>query len=123
MAEHAGHARNRQRHLAAEEVGGCLTAAAIWNVIELHAGHRTEQRGEQVLAAAVAGRRIVDLPGTRLGVGDQLLQGLHRQRRIDDDDAVRVRSAISEQVFDRIEAQVRIQGRTDRIGLEASSSA
>ena len=120
MAEHAGHARNRQRNLAADKIGGRLAAAAIRNVIELHAGHRAKQRGEQVLAAAVAGRRIVDLAGPRLGVGDQLLQGLHRQRRIDDDDA---RFATDQrdrrEVVDRIESQVRIQGRTDRIGLRS----
>ena len=118
VAEHAGHAGNRQRYLAAEQIAGCLTAAAIGHVIELDAGHRAKHRGKQMLAAAVARRGVIDLPRPDLGVGDQFLQRLYRQRGIDDDDA---RFAPDQrdrrEVLDRIEREARIQRCTDRIGL------
>src|SRR4029450_6169747 len=46
--------------------------AAVRDVVHLEPGHRGEHRREQVLAAAVARRRVVDLARMLLHIGDEL---------------------------------------------------
>ena len=118
VADHAGGAGNRHHHLAAEEIGRRLAAALVRDVIHLDAGHRREQRGEQMLTAAVARRRVVDLAGPLLHVGDEFLERLHRQRRIDDQHAgLAADERDRREVLDRIVGELRVERRADRVGL------
>jgi hypothetical protein len=52
----------------------------------LGAGHHLEQFGSQVLSGAIAGRGIVDLAGLRFQQSDELLDRLHRQVVVHDDE-------------------------------------
>src|SRR5689334_6371087 len=79
---------------------------AIGYVVHLHAGLRREQRREQMLAAAVARRSIVDLAGAFFHVRDELRQRRDRQRRIDDDDTgLAADQRDRREVVDRLERQ------------------
>ena len=109
---------NRHGNLSAQQVGGRLSAALVRHVRELHAGHRRQQRHEEVLAAAVARRRVVDLAGPRLHVRDELLERLRRKGRIDDEDAgLAADQRDRREVLDRVERELRVERRADRVGL------
>ena len=73
VSDHAGSPGDRHHDLAAEEIGRRLTAPPCRDVVHLHPGHRREQRGEQMLSAAVARRCVVDLAGALLHIGDEFL--------------------------------------------------
>ncbi|MNC84818.1 hypothetical protein D3C83_03860 [compost metagenome] len=49
---------------------------------DVELGHRLEQLAAQLVRAAVARRRVVQLPGPRLRERDEILDVLHRQRRM-----------------------------------------
>ena len=69
MAEH-------DLHLPADQVGKRRRRAAIGHVHHVDAGHHLEQLAGDMDAAAVAGRRHVDLARIGLGIGDELGNGL-----------------------------------------------
>ena len=118
MAEHASHAWYRHLHLSSEQIGRCLAAAAIRNVIQFHSGHRREERREKVLAATVTRRRVVDLAWARLHIGNEILQGVYRKRGDDDQHpGLAADQRNRREVFDRIERELRIQGGADGVGL------
>ena len=71
-----------QLHLSADRVGDRRRAAAIRHVQHLDAGHALEQRGAQMIGRAGPGRRIGDLAGIGLGVGDELRDRVRRHRRV-----------------------------------------
>ena len=54
--------------------------AAIGDVLQVDAGHRLEQLAGDVLHRAAAGRGHVDLARIGLGVGDELRNGVDRER-------------------------------------------
>src|SRR5215468_1822837 len=58
-------------------------AVAIRNMNQIDASHHLEQLAEHVWGAAVAGRAHIDLGRTCLGIGDELRNGLGRERGID----------------------------------------
>jgi hypothetical protein len=56
--------------------------APIWHVLHVDAGHHLEQLASDVGRASIAGRCHVDLAGIGVGVGDELGNGLDRNRWI-----------------------------------------
>ena len=84
-AHRAEHRRQRGDHhvdAAGDEVGQGRAGAAERHVGELDAGHGGEQLGRQMRARADAGARIGELAGLALGDGDQVGEGVDRQRRM-----------------------------------------
>ena len=77
MAEHVRHAGKGNADLRREQVLHRRAAALVRHVVELDARERVEERADQVLGAAVARAREVDLAGLRLRQRDQLA---HRAR-------------------------------------------
>ena len=68
--------------MAAEQVVHRRRRAAIGNVHDVDLGLDLEQFGRQVGDRAGAGRREADLAGIGAGVGDELLQRVHADRRV-----------------------------------------
>ena len=54
MADYASGPRNGNEYLSTEEIGSGLPAAAVRDMIHLHPRHRSKERGEQMLSAAIA---------------------------------------------------------------------
>ena len=67
--------------LAGQQIGIDAGRAAIGHMHDVELGHELEQLARHVHRGAVAGRREGELAGIGLGVGDELGNGLHRQRR------------------------------------------
>ena len=103
---------------AADQVGRRLAAAAIRHVGQLDARHREQLGREQVLAAAVARRGVVDLAGLAAGELDQLLHVPGRQRRMHHHDAgLSADQRDRREVVDRLVRQLGVQRRADGVGL------
>jgi hypothetical protein len=114
----AGEPRHDHRHATADDVAHRRCAAAVGHMVHLEAGHRREHRGEEMLAAAVAGRREVHLARMRFHVGDELADGLHRQRRIHREHALLAADQRDRrEILDRIVGELRVHRRADRVGL------
>ena len=69
-------------HVAAEQRVEHLGVALERHVHQIGAGHGLEHLGGEMRRGAGARRRIVDAARLRLGVGDELLEVGHRQRRV-----------------------------------------
>ena len=71
-----------EMHLPAHRVGDRGRAAAIGHVHHLDAGHLLQHRGAEMIGRAGPRRRIDDLAGICLRVGDELRHGVRRHRRM-----------------------------------------
>jgi hypothetical protein len=79
-------------------------------VDHIHPGHHLEQLAGNVMRRPVAGRRHVDLAGISLGVGDELREGLGRDRWINlHDEREGGQSADRSNIADEIEIQFLIE--------------
>ena len=75
-------------HRAADEIDDALLPALIRDVLHLDAGQHIEQLAHQVLRTAAGHRCHIELPRPRLGIGDELMQSIHRRGRIDHQDVI-----------------------------------
>ena len=83
---------------------------------QVDAGHATQEFGRQVRRRAVAGRRVGELIGARLGQRDQFLHRLHRQRRMHNEHAgCRCQQCDRREVAHDVEIEFRIKRRADRV--------
>ena len=73
--------------LPGDQGGPGRPAAPVRHVYHLAVGDRSEQRHRQMHEAAIAGRRVVDLTGTRFGQREELFHRLCRQGRMHDQHA------------------------------------
>jgi hypothetical protein len=90
----------------------------VRDVVHLEAGRGREERREEMLAAAVARRRVVDLARALLHISDELGERLHGQRRIDDQHArLAADQRDGRKVLDGIVGELRVQRGADGIGL------
>ena len=78
IAERRRDAVEGELDAAADQVGHHRRRAAIGDVVGLDAGHRIEQLGDEVIAAAGAVRAERQRAGLGLGERDQVGGGLHR---------------------------------------------
>ncbi len=78
---HARQAVEQHRHAAVGDVRDGERGALVRDVHQVHAGEHLEQLAVQMHDGADAAGGEVELPGARLGVGDQLLHARHRQLR------------------------------------------
>ena len=110
MADRRRHGGEADLDLARDQIGHGRPVAAIRHVLQIEPGHFVEQLSRQMARRADAGRGVTERFG--LGVGDELRNGLHRDRRIDfkhvghADDACYRRG-----VADEVEAEFRIKRR------------
>ena len=112
----AGSAREHDLHLSAEQVGQRGRRAAIGHMHHVDAGHHLEQLAGHMRRAPVAGRRHVDLARVGLGVGDELGNGLGRNRRIHLHDVGHAHDARDRRdVADEIEIELVVERRVDRV--------
>src|SRR5205085_480901 len=74
---------SRRFCVSGEDVEQRRAAAAERDVDDVDAGVELEQLAAGMLEAADAGRGIVELARLRLGEREELLHGLHAERRID----------------------------------------
>src|SRR4029077_20460646 len=79
------HAENADFHLARHHVDNGLAAALVWDVLGREAAQRLDAFEGEVLRPALAGRGERKLARIALGVLDELLQGIRRERRMRDD--------------------------------------
>src|SRR5262252_7454922 len=85
-------------------------------VEHFHAGHHLEQLAVHMLRAPDAARRHIDLTGIGLGISDQPGNGLRWERRVHHQDPWSAAQARDRrEVADKIEAEVVVQGRVERI--------
>ena len=118
VRHHARRARQRQQHRAGQQVGGGLAAAAVGHMRQLHAGHAGEQRHEQVLATAIARRRVVELARPLARVGHQFGHAHHRQRWVSHQHAgLAAQQRDGGEVVYGLEAQLRVERGGDGVGL------
>jgi hypothetical protein len=129
-------------HLPADDIGESERAAAIRHVHHVDAGHRLEQFSGEVTDRTDALRSQVDLSRVRLGIGDELGNGLRWKRRIDHHHIARAkqrgdRSNIAndsvgqvavEAIVDRVryrdeEQRVAVGRRSNRLGRADVSAA
>jgi hypothetical protein len=82
MRERLRQGVERRLHLAADEVGDHRCAAAIRHVDGVDTGGELEQLAREVARRADAERGHADLAGIGPGIGDELADRAHRQRRI-----------------------------------------
>src|SRR5262245_53056795 len=80
-------------HLSAEQVRYRRRSAAIRHVHHVDPRHHLEQLARHMGCGSVAGRCHVDLAGVRLGIGDELGNGLGRDRWMDHHDEWRATDA------------------------------
>jgi hypothetical protein len=92
-------------HLAGEHVLARLRASLVRHVHHVDSGHGEEERHVEVRGRARSCRAVVELARVLLRVVDELLQVLHRHRRVRHDDLVRVRHH-----GDRLEVLERVVG-------------
>ena len=74
--------------LPAHQVGQRRHRAAVRHVQHVHPGHHLEHLAGDVAGTSDSGRRHVELAGIGFGIGDELGDGLHRQRIIDIQDLI-----------------------------------
>ena len=85
---------------------------------QLDAGHRREHGHEQVLPAAIAGRRVVELTGALLGQCHQLGDALDRHGWVHQQHTgLAPEQGDACKVVDRVEAEFGVQAGTDGVGL------
>ena len=84
MWQRRGHAADHYLDVAADEVGDRLTAALVGDVLHVDAGHVVEQFTGQVADAGDTRGGETDFFRIGLGVGDELLEVLRRQRGMGD---------------------------------------
>ena len=127
VREHVVDAGAAHRHPAAEQIRERLRAAFIWHVVQLDPGHRGKQRTQQVLRAAIAGRRVVnrarlgfrqrhqlrDVPGREC---DRHHQHIRRRAKIDHHFKIADRIVV-ELFVQRAADQVRVGGDQQRVTI------
>ena len=97
---------------------------AIWHVDHVDAGHHLEQFAGDMGRRSVAGRRHVDLARIGLGIGDELGNGLGRNRWIDHHDIGHADDACDRRdVADEIEIELVVERRVDRVRRTAQAGA
>ena len=77
--------RDHRLHMAADQIGDRPGCALVRHVDDIHAGLELEELHRQMLRAAAAGRRVVQLARLLLNQGDELAHVLRRHLRIDVD--------------------------------------
>ena len=82
MLQGRGRQREMHLHMTAKQRVEHLGIALERNVHQLGAGHGLEHLGREMRRGAGTGRRVVEAGWLRLGVVDELLDVLHRQRRM-----------------------------------------
>ena len=100
--QHAG-AFEGHLHVAGDHVGDRRSAALVRHMHDVDAGPRLEHFADQMRQYADAAGGKVHLARIGLGIGDQLLHGIRRHRRIDHEDV----GAFADQ-RDRVKACQRI---------------
>jgi hypothetical protein len=102
-------------HLALEQAGHQIGAAAVGHVQEIDAGLRGEDRHREVVDRAGARRPVAQLAGLRPGQGDEFRQGLGRHRRMHDQHRRhRDERGDRRKIAQRVVAQVRVEHDVDR---------
>jgi hypothetical protein len=113
-------ARDRREHhldLAAHEIGNRRRRALIGNMHDVDTGHRLEQLAGEMRRRADPVRAEVDAAGPGPRGGDQILDVVDRQARVDDDDIERARhQGDRRKGAERIVRQLGIERRIDRVG-------
>ena len=85
------------------------------------AGIDLEQLAGEMPGAAVAARAEGELAGIRLGIGDEFLRGVDRQRRVDDEHVRRDRDQRDRrEVLDRVVRHLRVEAGVDRVRRQRS---
>ena len=103
-------------HLSAEQIGQRRSAPRYGTWTMFDAGHHLEQLAGDMGRGPVAGRRHVDLARIGLGVGDELGNGLGRNRWIHHHDIGRADDAGDRRdVADEIEIELVVERRVDRV--------
>ena len=103
-------------HLAGKHIGERRRAAPVGHVLHVDAGQHLEQFARHVDRGSVAGRRHVELAGIGLGVGDQLGNGLDRQRGMHQHDVGEANDARDRlHLLHEIERQLVVERGVDRI--------
>ena len=79
---HGGDRGHHHLDVSAEQVGDPWTRAVVRNLLHLDAGGVCQHLGRDMDHGADAGGRVAELARIGVGVGDQLLERFHRQRRM-----------------------------------------
>ena len=83
VLEHVGKIVEIHLHLAGEQVGDGRGRAPIGNVNDIRLGQRLEHLADEMRLGAETGRGEVHLAGIVARVGDEVVDGLRRHRRMD----------------------------------------
>ena len=103
--------------LSADQVGNRSPAAAVGNMDHVDAGHHLEHLAGYMERGSVAGRRKVKLARIGLGVGDELGNGLGRDRRVYHHDFGLANEACDRcDVADEIEIEFVVERNIDCVG-------
>ena len=109
------HLVEHHRDVSRDHVDDRLRVALVRHVQHLHARLAIEKLGRHVTRAAGARRCVGNLVRPRLGERDQLLDGAHRQRRVDDEHLRhQARERDRREILERIVAGVGNERRHDR---------
>ena len=103
-------------HLAGKHIGKRRRAAAIGHMHHVDAGEHLEEFTGHVDRGPVAGRCHVELAGIGLGIGDQLGDGLDRQRGMHHHDVGEANDARDRlHLLDEIEIELVVERGVDRV--------
>ena len=112
----ARHGVEHHLHLPAEQIGQRGRRAAIGHVQHVDAGHHLEQLAGDMWPWFRCRPRHVDLAGICFGVGDELGNGLGRNRRIHLHDIGHAHDAGDRRnVANEIEIELVVERRVDRV--------
>ena len=115
LRQHADRIAEHHAELAAQEVADGKRGAAIGHVRHLQAGLRIEQLGHPMVGRAHAGRAVVHRARLALGECNELLQRLHGQVGVHDEDVgIGGRHGDRREVLHRVVGQCLVDGGIDR---------
>ena len=114
MRDASGHVDEHHVHLPADQVGNRWWAAFVGHVQHVHIGHQLEKLRRQMGGCALAGGSKRNLPRCFFRQGDQLIDRVDRQARVNNQNVRnRAHQGDGRQVFDGVIAQLAVQGRVD----------
>ena len=107
VRRHRRGAAERKLHLACQHADDGRTGTLVRDVRDPGGGHQLEQLGGEMRRGADPAGRIVERARLRFRQLDQLADGMHGQRRMDDQDVRRIRhDGNGRKIPDRIEGRL-----------------